>query len=317
MRFFLKTSFFFLILGSFIYGQDGSRQQKVEELKKVAAQIEQLENQIDKIGERRDELTGEILDIGSEDREEAGRIGAKAARLFPDGMMDKLIDAPDEVGFSIYSFTEIAEYYFAPRLEYKNESLKFYKETDNQENFIFIADIGKTRLDALNEQSREFAALVKYRLPTEIKDVKTEFASDNLTFKQSASVVVGNTYLVRAVGYGRGDGIFAVKVQRKDEDGSIVIFVKTIKTFEPPKSKIAASTYENQNNQEPTGIYDGAATQAVQDALQKNGFFDIVAEVTTTEVTLRGTVPKGKMAAAIQAAQESAKRKIKNELTER
>jgi osmotically-inducible protein OsmY len=62
---------------------------------------------------------------------------------------------------------------------------------------------------------------------------------------------------------------------------------------------------------------DAAVQSVVEEAMKKKGFNDVTVDATTTEVTLRGSVPKGKMTEAIQAAQEVAKRKVNNDLTEK
>ncbi len=62
---------------------------------------------------------------------------------------------------------------------------------------------------------------------------------------------------------------------------------------------------------------DAAAKTAVEDAMKKKGFTDVQVEATTAEVTLRGSVPKGKLGEAVQAANESGKRKVNNQLTEK
>lgn len=61
---------------------------------------------------------------------------------------------------------------------------------------------------------------------------------------------------------------------------------------------------------------DPAAKSAVEDALKKKNISGVTVEATKDEVTLRGSVAKGKMAEAVQAAQESGKRKVNNQLTE-
>lgn len=61
---------------------------------------------------------------------------------------------------------------------------------------------------------------------------------------------------------------------------------------------------------------DPAAKAAVEDALKKKNITGVTVEATKDEVTLRGSVAKGKMAEAVQAAQESGKRKVNNQLTE-
>lgn len=62
---------------------------------------------------------------------------------------------------------------------------------------------------------------------------------------------------------------------------------------------------------------DPAVKASVEDAMKKKGFTDVTVEATTSGVTLRGSVPKGKMAEAVQAAQEAGKKPVKNELTEK
>ena len=62
---------------------------------------------------------------------------------------------------------------------------------------------------------------------------------------------------------------------------------------------------------------DSVAATAVKDALQKAGLSGVTVSATTTEVTLRGTVPKGKLGEAVRIANETGKRKVNNELTEK
>lgn len=61
---------------------------------------------------------------------------------------------------------------------------------------------------------------------------------------------------------------------------------------------------------------DPAAKSAVEDALKKKGITGVTVEATRDEVTLRGTVAKGKMTEAMMAATEAGKRKVVNQLTE-
>lgn len=231
MQFFVKILFFLAIFSITICAQDKSRSQQIEELKKLTAQLEQVQNQIKQIEEQRDEIALQLLGATEKDREEAEEIGAKAVRLFPDGVMDNLVYAPDEVGFSLYSFTEISDYYFAPRIEFKKGLLEFVKE---EKNLGFIANIGGTSFETIDEQSREVIALAKYQPPNTFKDAKSEYVSNNLTFRNSVSVEAGTTYLARVLRYGAGDAIFALKVHRKDTDGSLIIFWKLLEEFEKP-----------------------------------------------------------------------------------
>jgi len=127
MFFSAKVLIFIFIFASFIFSQEISRSQKVEELRKLDSQIEQIQDQLGKMEERKDEMTKDLLAVNNKDNEEAAKIGAKATRLFPDKILDDFVDFPDNQGASVYSFIEVADYYFAPRLEYKNNSLEFVR----------------------------------------------------------------------------------------------------------------------------------------------------------------------------------------------
>ena len=62
---------------------------------------------------------------------------------------------------------------------------------------------------------------------------------------------------------------------------------------------------------------DTATETVVKEAMTKKGYNDVTVEATTSGITLRGSVPKGKMAEVVQAAQEVGKKPVKNELTEK
>jgi osmotically-inducible protein OsmY len=62
---------------------------------------------------------------------------------------------------------------------------------------------------------------------------------------------------------------------------------------------------------------DSVAATAVRDAMQKAGLREVTVTATTTEVILRGTVPKGKLGEAVRIATETGRRKVDNQLTEK
>ena len=70
-------------------------------------------------------------------------------------------------------------------------------------------------------------------------------------------------------------------------------------------------------NTSATPMADTATKTVIEEALKKKGFNDVTVDATTSSVTLRGSVAKGKMAEAVQAAQEAGRKPIKNELTEK
>lgn len=56
----------------------------------------------------------------------------------------------------------------------------------------------------------------------------------------------------------------------------------------------------------------------IESALKAKGFNDVTVDVTTTPATIRGSVPKGKLAEVVKVAQEANDGKpVKNEVTEK
>jgi hypothetical protein len=62
---------------------------------------------------------------------------------------------------------------------------------------------------------------------------------------------------------------------------------------------------------------DPATKTSIEDALAKKGITGVTVDAMSTGVTLRGTVAKGKMAEAVQVAQEAGRKPVKSELTEK
>lgn len=71
------------------------------------------------------------------------------------------------------------------------------------------------------------------------------------------------------------------------------------------------------NTNTTAATMDATAKTAVEDALKKAGLTDVTVEATTEAVTIRGTVPKGKMADVNRIAQETGKRRVINQVTEK
>ena len=68
----------------------------------------------------------------------------------------------------------------------------------------------------------------------------------------------------------------------------------------------------------PVAAPDTATQKIVEDALKKGGLNDVTVSATTSEVTLRGTVAKGKMGEAVRIATDSSKgKRVINQVTEK
>lgn len=62
---------------------------------------------------------------------------------------------------------------------------------------------------------------------------------------------------------------------------------------------------------------DPAVKSAVEAALKAKGFNEVTVDATTSNITLRGTVPKGKLDEAVRAAQEAGKKPVNNQISEK
>jgi len=91
----------------------------------------------------------------------------------------------------------------------------------------------------------------------------------------------------------------------------LIISWKLIENFEIPRLERNKLNIDIQLE-----VLDYVIAQALQTELIQKGLNNISVDATTTEVILRGTVPKGKMAEAVRTALEVEKRKVNNELTE-
>ena len=78
---------------------------------------------------------------------------------------------------------------------------------------------------------------------------------------------------------------------------------------------MATATPVMQTNE--SGTTDTVLKNKVESALKAKGFNDVTVDTTTTPATLRGTVAKGKMAEAVQTAQEAAGKPLTNQVTEK
>jgi len=82
-------------------------------------------------------------------------------------------------------------------------------------------------------------------------------------------------------------------------------------------STMNSSTMNTSTMSTPAAMADPATKKTIEDALEKKGITGVTVDAMSTGVTLRGTVAKGKMAEAVQVAQEAGRKPVKSELTEK
>ncbi|MBA2620856.1 MAG: BON domain-containing protein [Acidobacteria bacterium] len=191
-------------------------------------------------------------------------------------------------------------------------------------NYGFIYDLGDLPLPSVSRETTEANFLANYRPPTDEPEIRNEqrkargYGANGILYKDRVPSVAGHTYLLRSINFGTSDILVAFKVHRKDTDGSLIIFWKNILTFDTPQIERnqAIVTDSPQSSEAKAETIDYETLNSVQNALVQIGLFNVSVEATNKEVTLRGNIPKGKMAEAVRTAQEIAKRKVVNHLTE-
>ena len=307
MRYFKNLSIFLvLIFASISNGQELNRQQKLQKIEELQLQIKKLAN--------------EYLLPDAKDIAEAKKEGIEVFRILPRGMLNGKVGIRE--GGAYYSFTTKShDYDDTPQIGLEQNYLKVgFAGAD----YGFIADLGEMPLGSVTKETPEINFLVNYKPPINEPEVRVEqrkawnYETNGLTYKSGLPAIVGHTYILRAISFGDADVLVAFKVHRKDSDGSLIIFWKNIKNFETPKlERNKANTDTSQNSDTKVETIDYETANAVQNALMQEGLFGVTVEATNKTITLRGTIPKGKMAYAVRVATETGRRPVKNELTEK
>jgi len=302
MRFSFKVIISLFVFVSFAAAQELNREQKLQK-------IDELHNQIKMLG-------NDVTLPDAKDLKQAQKDGFSVFRIMPREKYDRKLTING--GGAYYSFTrKTSEYGQGSDIELSQDNLSVgFAGAD----YGFIYDLGETLLADVSNDSDGVNFLINYKPPTNEPDIRVEqrkaheYEANGILYKRRVPNIVGHTYILRSIVFERYDILVAFKVHRKDTDGSLIIFWKLLENFETPKierSKTVAIAAET-----PVETIDNKTANAVQNVLIEKGLSNVSVEATNKEIVLRGTVPKGKMAEAVMHAQETAKRKVRNELTE-
>jgi hypothetical protein len=211
--------------------QELSREQKLGQIKELNAQI--------------DKIVQDLLLPSPGDIKEAETSGLKVFRLNPREIYGR-IAVPSEGG-SFYSFTTGSHDYQQVAqilLEQKGLSTGFAGA-----NYGLMADLGDIPLSDVSENIREVNFLLRYKAPTNILEARTEqrkrgdYREDGMTFRGYLPAALGHTFVLRAIDFGRADTLVTFKLIRKDTDGSLIIFWRSLADF--PKPQLDPSIKEN------------------------------------------------------------------------
>lgn len=165
-------------------------------------------------------------------------------------------------------------------------------------NVGLLADLGEVSLSEITKESPSANSLINYQKVKDTNSIYEDFETfrnlglkDGETiFKSYLSAIVGHTYLVRSINPEYYDVLVAFKVQRKDSDGSLIIFWKPLEQFETPHRSIS----------EKIRLPDAEILKSIKQSLGRDIFSNVQAEVNNGVVSLRGTISKENLAYAIQ-----------------
>jgi hypothetical protein len=218
----LRVLVFVLLLSSFAAAQEPTRAQKIEKITELRSQIGTLEK--------------DIMMPDAKDSALAAKLGVDAIRLLPREKYDGVLAIRG--GGSYYSFFLKSQAY--GRGSDIGLEQGYLKVGFAGADYGFMYDLGEIKLEDVTKDSKETFFLVSYKPPSLEPEVRKEqrrsweYDANGVMYKSRLSSVVGHTYLVRSISFGSSDILVAFTVKRKDDDGSLIIFWKTIENFEKP-----------------------------------------------------------------------------------
>ncbi len=181
--------------------------------------------------------------------------------------LEKIILSPDKEDIDLAEQEKVSVFRILPREKYRNSlfireggayysftALSYIIDKPSQlgfeqnylsagfagANYGFMTDLGEISLADVGEKTKGFSFLIEYQPPAHILDARIEqeksrgFDFEGTNFKNRLPAIIGHSYLLRSITYDYTDVMVAFKIQRKDADGSLIIFWKLIKQFDKP-----------------------------------------------------------------------------------
>ncbi|HLM55914.1 MAG TPA: hypothetical protein VK422_07255 [Pyrinomonadaceae bacterium] len=109
-------------------------------------------------------------------------------------------------------------------------------------DFGFITNLGDVPLANITTETEGVKYLAAFNPPSNEPEARAEqrrtgagFEVDGQRYARRVPAAVNNTYVLRSVSYSASDTLVAVRLLRKDADGSVVLLWKVMKTFPKPK----------------------------------------------------------------------------------
>lgn len=301
----ISSVFILLFFVALTDAQELSRTQKLQKIGELNSQIRLLEK--------------DVAAPDAKDSAQAQKEAVNVFRIMPREKYEGKLTIRG--GGAYYSFArKKSEYENGSDIELAHNHLSVgFAGAD----YGFIHDLGDVPLTAVSRETSEAAFLVNYKPPAIEPEIRREqrraddYDVNGVLYKNRLPNIVGHTYLLRSINFDRSDILVAFKVHRKDIDGSAIIFWKNIADFPTPqieRNQVVVDSPRISETKAETMDFEIVST--LQNILIQKGLTNVTVEATNKTVTLRGNVPKGKMAETIMIMNETAKRKVRNELTE-
>ena len=289
MRIF-KLFLLFIFISINISAQN--RQQALEKFKELKAQS-QIQEKI-------------FLSPDKKDIEEARQENVGVFRLLPREIYDNELFTV-RGGGSFYSF-----YYKIPDYGHGSDIMLEQGRLSTSSRGLMI-DLGEVPLSDVTKESPSADGLVNYQNVKKTDSVYQDFLIfryeglkyNGMVYTSYLPAAAGHTYVIRSINEDYYDILAAFKVERKDADGSLIIFWKLLDQFETPKR-------ENSKKIQST---DEELLKKLQNWLRIDYFSKVKVEVNDSVVTLSGIIAKDKMAYAVQLATADGAIKVINHLT--
>ena len=233
------TSTLFVLFHSNAPAQSENRSQTIKDIDSLRKQVDEKEKKFLSPSAEDLALHAEFLKQSN-----TGLI-----RLFPSGLYeDKLMIRG---GGSFYSFLRLShEYGYGSDI-----MLRLIRRNDHQVlplaeyNFVsgfmghgFITVIGDIPLEQVTLDHDAVKFLFSYKPPSTVGEMQPErqratvgIEKDGFMYKNSALVIPDYTYALRSINFDRSDVLVALRVVRRESDGSVVILWKMLKRFSKPE----------------------------------------------------------------------------------
>jgi hypothetical protein len=293
----MRLVLIFLIASLFVINavaQEPTRQQKIRQIEELNSQIRALE---------KDFLAPDASDLKQAQKDFG------VFRLLPRERFKNRFNVLGNGAY--YSFSSLShDYREKPQIGLQNDFLEVgFAGAD----YGLMRDLGEVPLNNITPEIEAVRYLLYYRPPTTETEVRQEqraaasFGINGIYYSNRVPAVVGRTYVLRAISFDKSDILVALKIHRKDSDGSLIIFWKYIEQFPVPSFNLS------EKSPQPNAA---EMEEKILSALQAKGFYNVTVDVSTVPFTLRGAVPKGKLTEAIMTVQEIVRKPIRNEMTE-